>query len=240
MVTSTMSVDTFSQEVKVMTVLQACSRETHRVARMWLYYTLFYWLFPTIAVLSSYIIANQKVRWLDLVIHGEFLIYAVTIVAGSTRLISKDIPKSGPFVSRQIFNLFSHVMIFPAIVVYAILRYITAVNTSPDAINKNVVVAYSIVLLVASFVFSYVVSLIEAQRSAPCDLLERAAEAIAQSPETLKAKFDRLPKEDRVAATKAPLGVTAAEIQAEEEREAEIEAVNGIVVVRWKAKSEQQ
>lgn len=108
-----MSVDTFNQEVRVMTVLKACSKETHRVARMWLYYTLFYWMFPTIAVLSSYIIANQRIRWLDLVIHGEFLIYAVTIVAGSTRLISKDIPRSGPFVSRQIFNLYSHIMIFP-------------------------------------------------------------------------------------------------------------------------------
>lgn len=235
-----MSVDTFNQEVKVMTVLKACSKETHRVARMWLYYTLFYWMFPTIAVLSSYIIANQRIRWLDLVIHGEFLIYAITIVAGSTRLISKDIPKSGPFVSRQIFNLYSHIMIFPAIVVYALLRYIGAVSTNPDPVNKEVVVIYSVVLLIASFVFSYVVFLIDAQRSTPYELPKRAVEAIAQTPETLKAKFDSLPIEDVVAAPEAPPGVTAAEIQAEEEREAETEPVNGAVISEVEDEEEQQ
>ena len=191
-----MTVDTYKQEVRVKAVLAACSPETRRVARMWLYYTLFYWMFPTLAVLFSYVLANQPVKLLDLVIHGEFLIYAITIVAGSTRLIAKDIPSSGPFVSRQGFNLVSHVMIFPAIVAYVLLHYIGTVNTNPYAVNVKLVVIYSIALLIAAFIFSYVVFLIDAQRSRPEELLERTAAAIAHAPDRLQAEFRELHQRD--------------------------------------------
>jgi len=191
-----MTVDTDKQEVRVKAVLAACSPETRRIARMWLYYTLFYWMFPTLAVLFSYVLANQPVKLLDLVIHGEFLIYAITIVAGSTRLIAKDIPSRGPFVSRQGFNLVSHVMIFPAIVVYVLLRYIGTVNANPYAVNTELVVIYSILLLIAAFVFSYVVFLIDAQRSTPEELLERTAAAIAHAPDRLQAEFRELHQRD--------------------------------------------
>jgi len=163
---------------------------------MWLYYTLFYWMFPTLAVLFNYLLANQPVKLLDLVIHGEFLIYAITIVAGSTRLIAKDIPSRGPFVSRQGFNLVSHVMIFPAIVAYVLLRYIGTVNANPYAVNAKLVVIYSIALLVAAFIFSYVVFLIDAQRSTPEELLERTAAAIAHAPDRLQAEFRELRERD--------------------------------------------
>jgi hypothetical protein len=69
-----MTIDTYKEEVRVKTVIAACSPETRRVARMWLYYTLFYWMFPTLAVLFTYVLACQPVKLLDLVIHGEFLI----------------------------------------------------------------------------------------------------------------------------------------------------------------------
>ena len=163
---------------------------------MWLYYTLFYWLFPTLAVVFTYVLANQRVKLLDLVIHGELLIYAITIVAGSTRLIAKDIPKRGPFVSRQGFNLVSHVMIFPAIVAYALLRYLGAVNSNSYTVNSTVVVVYSVLLLGAAFVFSYVVFLIDAQRSTPEELPKRAAAAIAHTPDKLKAEFQTIQKTD--------------------------------------------
>jgi hypothetical protein len=196
-----MTVDTYKQEVRVKAVLAACSPETRRVARMWFYYTLFYWTFPTLAVLFSYVLANQPVKLLDLVIHGEFLIYAITIVAGSTRLIAKDIPSRGPFVSRQGFNLVSHVMIFPAIVAYVLLRYIGTVNANPYAVNAKLVVIYSIALLVAAFIFSYVVFLIDAQRSTPEELLERTAAAIAHAPDRLQAEFRELRQHDPKAAS---------------------------------------
>jgi hypothetical protein len=167
---------------------------------MWLYYTLFYWTFPTLAVLFSYVLANQPVKLLDLVIHGEFLIYAITIVAGSTRLIAKDIPSRGPFVSRQGFNLVSHVMIFPAIVAYVLLRYIGTANANPYAVNAKLVVIYSIALLVAAFIFSYVAFLIDAQRGTPEELLERTAAAIAHAPDRLQAEFRELRRRDPEAA----------------------------------------
>jgi hypothetical protein len=164
---------------------------------MWLYYTLFYWMFPTLAVLFTDFLANQSVKLLDLVIHGEFLIYAVTIVAGSTRLIAKDIPGRGPFVSRQGFNLVSQVMIFPAIVAYVLLHYISTVSpNTTTTVNTKLVVVYSILLLVAAFRFSYVVSLIEAQRRTPDELLDRIASKIAHAPDRLKAEFDELQERD--------------------------------------------
>jgi len=190
-----MTVDTYKQEVRVKAVLAATSADTRRVARMWLYYTLFYWLFPTLAVLFTYVLAKQPVKFLDLLIHGEFLIYSITIVAGSTRLIAKDIPSRGPFVSRQGFNLVSHIMIFPAIVAFVLLRYISTVSANPT-INTPLVVIYSIALLIAAFRFSYVVFLIEVQRSTPNDLLERTAEAITHAPDRLQAEFNELRKRD--------------------------------------------
>ena len=190
-----MTVDTYKQEVRVKAVLAATSADTRRVARMWLYYTLFYWLFPTLAVLFTYVLAKQPVKFLDLLIHGEFLIYSITIVAGSTRLIAKDIPSRGPFVSRQGFNLVSHIMIFPAIVAFVLLRYISTVSANPT-INTPLVVIYSIALLIAAFRFSYVVFLIEMQRSTPNDLLERTAEAITHAPDRLQAEFNELRKRD--------------------------------------------
>jgi hypothetical protein len=180
-----MTVDTYKQEVRVKAVLAATSADTRRVARMWLYYTLFYWLFPTLAVLFTYVLAKQPVKFLDLLIHGEFLIYSITIVAGSTRLIAKDIPSRGPFVSRQGFNLVSHIMIFPAIVAFVLLRYISTVSANPT-INTTLVVIYSIALLIAAFRFSYVVFLIDAQRRSPDEFLERIASKIAHAPVSWK------------------------------------------------------
>jgi hypothetical protein len=118
-----MPIDFETQEIKLRTVLESCSPENRRTARMWLLYTLFYWMFPTLTVIFGLLLAKQKVRWLDLIVHGEFLIYAITIVAGSTRLVAKDLPKKEPFINRQGFNLVSHVMIFPAIFAYGLLRY---------------------------------------------------------------------------------------------------------------------
>lgn len=182
--------DSDKQPVRLLTVLAACSPHNRRTARMWLYYTLFYWMFPTLAVIFSYILANQRIKLLDLIIHGELLIYAITIVAGSTRLIAKDLPNRGPFVNRQAFNLTSHVMIFPAIVAYALLRYLGA-TANPNGINARVVVIYSIALLIAAFIFSYVVFLIDAQHDELDELLHRIASEIAHAPDKLEGRIQR-------------------------------------------------
>jgi hypothetical protein len=97
-------------------------------------------------------------------------------------------------------------MIFPAIVAYVLLRYIGTVNANPYAVNAKLVVIYSIALLIAAFIFSYVVFLIDAQRSTPEELLERTAAAIAHAPDRLQAEFKELHQRDpRV----APKGDTA-------------------------------
>ena len=237
-----MTIDTYKEEVRVKTVIAACSPETRRVARMWLYYTLFYWMFPTLAVLFTYFLANQKVKLLDLVIHGEFLIYAVTIVAGSTRLIAKDIPGRGPFVSRQGFNLVSQVMIFPAIVAYVLLHYISTVSpNTATTVNTKLVVVYSILLLVAAFRFSYIVFLIDAQRVTPDELPKRAASAIAHAPDKLKAEFGTIQKEDPHVPTAAPESIDVERREAEELEEAaaaEEEEEEGVLLSKLSASEE--
>lgn len=186
------------QTVSWRQVVHGCSNETRRVARMWLYYTLFYWLIPTVIAIVGLSVAKKPLNLLNLVIHGEFLIYAITLTAGSTRLISKDAPNSGPFINRQAFNLWSQIMIFPAIFVYGLLRYIA--ETDPKSpINTWLIVVYSVILLAGAFYFSYAVFIIDAQRSVPGDLQRRTAQAIKHSPDRLIEQFDQLEKQDAAA-----------------------------------------
>ena len=186
-----MTTEPEKQEISLRTVLAACSPESRRVALMWLYYTLFYWLFPTLIIILSFLVAKRPVNWLDLVIHGEFLIYAITITASSTRLIVKDVPGRDPFVNRQGFNLVSHIVVFPAIFIYGLVRYI-GITSSPYAVNARLVVSYSIFLLVAAFGFSFIVFLIDAQRSSPNPLAQRVAATIEHTPDKLNKEFDAL------------------------------------------------
>ena len=58
-------------------------------------------------------------------------------------------------------------------------------------------VIYSIALLIAAFIFSYVVFLIDAQRNNPDELPERISFEIAHAPDRLKAEFNELQKNDR-------------------------------------------
>jgi hypothetical protein len=180
-----------AQEINWRIVMQTCSNDTRKVARMWLYYTLFYWLIPTLVVIGGLAVAGKPIRITDLLIHGELLIYSITLVAGSTRLITKDIPAAGPFVNRQAFNLISHVMIFPAIFTYGLIRFIGSTG-DPYSVSKRIVIVYSLALLIAAFRFSYVVFLIDAQRSSPGDVQQRAAQAIKHSPDKLNDAFNAL------------------------------------------------
>ena len=87
-------------------------------------------------------------------------------------------------------------MIFPAIVAYVLLRYIGTVDGNPYAVNAKLVVIYSIALLIAAFIFPYVVFLIDAQRHTPEELLERAAAAITHAQDRLQAEFRELRQRD--------------------------------------------
>jgi hypothetical protein len=175
-------------------------------------------MLPTALVVVGLLVAKKPVKLIDLVIHGEFLIYAITIVAGSTRLIVKDLPNRPPFVNRSAFNLTSHVMIFPAIFVYGLIRYIGA-TSSPYDVSTPIVVTYSILLLIAAFRFSYVVFLIDAQRSTPEELPKRVVAEIAHAPDKLKEEFSELQKQDPVAAQPAAPAAATPELEEEIEEE---------------------
>lgn len=229
-----MAVDFDKQEVSLRSVLASCSHETRRVAKMWFYYTLFYWMLPTVIVIFGLALARKQIKWLDLVIHGELLIYAITIVAGSTRLVAKDVPKRGPFVNRQAFNLTSHVMIFPAIFAYGLIRYIGATTNTYD-VSTFFVVTYSVVLLIAAFIFSYIVFLIDAQRSTPDELPKRVAAEIAHAPDKLTEEFSELQKKDPAVTPQASAPQESIQEEIEEE---EIE--EAVVVEAAQPETEQQ
>ena len=181
-------------------VLDDASPLTKKVARTWLYYTLFFWLIPTLITVVILVIARQPVKWLDLLIHGEFLIYAITLTAASTRLIARDSPKLGPFVSRQGFTLTSHIIILPAIVVYGVLKYL--VTAAPvNGLNVPFVATYSIGVLAAAFYFSFIVFVVDVQRTAQFngDIQSRASNAIAQAPQDLEAQFNTLQQNEATA-----------------------------------------
>jgi hypothetical protein len=168
------------KEVSLRTVIAACTTDNKQVARM----------LPTLIVMFGFLVAKRSVNVVDLVIHGEFLIYSITLVASSTRLIAKDIPGSDPFVNRQAFNLVAHVMIFPAIFTYGLVRYI-GLTASPDAVSKPIVVGYSVLLLIASFGFSFLVFLIDAQRGSNTTA-RQASENIRHAPDKLIHDFDEI------------------------------------------------
>jgi hypothetical protein len=156
-------------------------------------YTLFFWLVPTIITVVILVFARQPIKPADLIIHGEFLIYSITLVAGSTRLLTKDARKLGPFVRRQEFNLASYILIVPAIAAYGVIRY-WATSPPVNGINTPAIVGYSVVLLASSFGFAFLVFVIDAQRTAQLmgDLQKRAAKAMSKSETQLAEQFDAL------------------------------------------------
>jgi hypothetical protein len=178
------------QQISLRTVLKACTNENWQVARMWLYYTVFYWLLPTLITIFGLFVAKRTVNWRDLLIHGEFLIYAITLTAASTRLVAKDVPGKEPFFNRQAFNLFAQVMILPAIFTYGLVRYI-GLTVDPSAVNERLVITYSVVLLVAAFAFSFLVFLMDAQRSTP-NFPQQVAAEIENTGNKLGLEFDAM------------------------------------------------
>jgi hypothetical protein len=202
------------KDLTISTVINACTRDNWYTAWTWLAYTFFYWMLPTLIVIASLSVGKQKINATELLIHGEFLIYAITITASSTRLLSKDLPQRQPFVNRQVFNLVSHVLIFPAICIYGIVRYIAATGTT-EALNKPLIVWYSGILLAVSFAFSFFMFLFDAQRTSPDTLRAQIADKLAHSSDKLTADFDVI--QGRPPDPNPPLEVAPSEEAVEQE-----------------------
>src|SRR5207248_7893338 len=117
-----------------------------------------------------------------------------TLTATSTRLITKDLRKGGdPFVHRQMFNLFSHVVIIPSAAIYAVLKYQSLKGSSE--MNLHYVTWVSILMLLSAVVFSFFVFLFDEQRSSPATA-EAFNRELRQEEANLSRQFDALEKKD--------------------------------------------
>jgi heme exporter protein D len=156
---------------------------------VWLLYTLFYGFMPLwLGVLAGLGFSNQRIAWPDFLVHGELLIYAASLTAASTRLIASDLNTKRPFVHRQIFNLMSHAVILPSAAAYAIVKVLTFLNLAVQ-IKTSFMVWLSLPMVVISVVFSFLVFVLDHQRTTtPVNIIAEAN----REQEQLGRDFDRL------------------------------------------------
>jgi hypothetical protein len=156
---------------------------------VWLAYTLFYGFMPLwLGVLAGLGFSNQRISWPDFLIHGEFLIYAASLTASSTRLIARDVNTGRPFAFRQIFNLVSHGIIVPSAAAYAIIKVLTFLNLSTN-IKTTFMVWLSIPMVFVSVLFSFFVFVLDHHRTTtPVNV----AAQIKKEEDELSEDFDQL------------------------------------------------
>lgn len=156
---------------------------------VWLAYTLFYGFMPLwLGVLAGLGFSNQRISWPDFLIHGEFLIYAASVTAASTRLIARDVSTGRPFAYRQIFNLISNAVIVPAAAAYAIIKVLTFLNLANN-IKTTFIVWLSIPMVLVSIAFSFFVFVLDHHRTTtPINV----AAQIKKEEEALSREFDQL------------------------------------------------
>jgi len=164
-------------------------RDSWSSGGVWLAYTLFYGFMPLwLGILAGLGFSNQHVAWPDFLIHGEFLIYAASLTAASTRLIARDVNTGRPFAFRQIFNLVSHAVIIPAAAAYAIVKVLTFLNLASN-IKTTFMIWLSIPMVLVSVAFSFFVFVLDHHRTTtPVNV---AAE-IKKEEDELSRDFDRL------------------------------------------------
>ncbi|MGB7586662.1 MAG: hypothetical protein WBM11_17610 [Terriglobales bacterium] len=162
-------------------------------AWLWLAYTLFYGFMPVwLGVLALLGFSfNRSMNWRDFLIHGEFLIYSASLVAASTRLITRDVESGRSFPHRPWFNLISHAVIIPSAAVYAIAKALSF-SESPLAPRGAFILYFSLVMVVSGVVFSFVVFLFDHRRSSVPYINIQAERKHEQ--EDLSRSFDKLEK----------------------------------------------
>jgi hypothetical protein len=152
--------------VNLWSAVRSCSGEQWRSSAKWLAYTVGCGFLPVvIGLVVVAVIPVKPVNWYDFVVHGELVIYSAAMIAGSTRLISKD-TDTFPFVHREMFTL---VAIFGLVICIALYSGIkTAILLSLQAIiNDSFIARVSVILLLVSLVFSFLVFLLDQQRINP-------------------------------------------------------------------------
>ncbi|MDT8071037.1 MAG: hypothetical protein ROO76_23010 [Terriglobia bacterium] len=152
--------------VNLFSAIRTCSRENWRNSGKWLAYTVGCGFLPVIiGLLLVWGLSTKSFDWHDFVVHGEFVIYAATLIAASTRLISKD-TETFPFVHREMFALFAILTLMSSIALYAAIKTANLLSL-PATVNNEFIVRFSLGLLTFSLFFSFLVFLLDQQRISP-------------------------------------------------------------------------
>jgi len=153
-------------------------------------YTLVYSFMPVwFGILAGVgFLYKKPFSWLDFVIHGELLIYSASLLAASTRLISKDVNTGRPFVHRQWFTLVSMAITVLAAGFYAMIKVLSFLE-NPAPVRVAVLLWVSVPTLTVSVLFSFLVFAFDQYRCAnPINVAAKAK----QEQDELSQQIDRL------------------------------------------------
>ncbi len=169
----------------VIDAIRTCSRDNWGSTGTWFAYTVGYGFVPLyVGMLAVRVFSEQPIDFSNFVVHGEFAIYSATLVAASTRLISKD-SDIAPFVRRQLFILIAGLSMIIAVALYAMIKAAAFLNVR--FLNTHFVLLSSAVVLGVSLLFSFLVFLLDHQRFHP-----NVAEITAVQRQRLGEDFDSL------------------------------------------------
>jgi hypothetical protein len=164
----------------------SCGSDHWRSAGKWLAYTVGCGFLPImIGLLLVWIFSTKPVNWYDFVVHGEFLIYSAALIAASTRLISRD-TATFPFVHREMFTLAAFLALASCVALYSAIKTAILFRLQ-DTINNPRIVRFSMIILVVSLAFSFLVFLLDQQRVNP-----NVIGILAHQENQLSAAFDNL------------------------------------------------
>lgn len=152
--------------VNIVSAVRTCSPDHWRNSGKWFAYTVGCGFLPLIiGLLLVWGLSTRSFNWYDFVVHGEFVLYSATLIAASTRLISKD-TETFPFVHREMFTLFAILTLMCSIALYAAIKTATLLSL-PATVNSIFIVRFSLGLLSFSLAFSFLVFLLDQQRVSP-------------------------------------------------------------------------
>ncbi len=165
--------------------IRSCGADHWRSSGKWFAYTVGCGFLPImIGLLLVWVFSTKPVNWYDFVVHGEFVIYSAALIAASTRLITKD-TATFPFVHREMFTLTAILVLVSCVALYSAIK--TAILFSLQNVNNTRIARFSIIILVVSLVFSFLVFLLDQQRFSP-----NVIGILAQQEKRLDDDFDKL------------------------------------------------
>jgi hypothetical protein len=169
-------------------------RDNWRAGWVWLAYTLLFGFMPlSLGVLGLWIrdalgFSRQGAGWSDFLNHGELLIYAASLAAAATRLISSDVNPTRPFLHRQVFNLLGYAVILPSAAGYAMIK-VLSLSSAGAQIDVQFMISFSVPMVMASVLFSVLVFVLDHHRTTtPVNLTAQ----IKREEDELSENFDRV------------------------------------------------